>query len=126
MQYEDSCWIYAPARAGKTLTIVAPGILSAPGPVLATSTKVDVLTHTAIARLEAGQVLAFDLEQITGWPHQVLWNPVRGCQDENEALARGKAWARATSRGNVKNGDWFADQAAAVLGRLLHAAALEG
>ena len=126
MQYEDSCWTYAPARAGKTLTIVAPGILSAPGPVLATSTKVDVLTHTAIARLEVGQVLAFDLEQITGWPHQVLWNPVRGCQDENEALARGKAWARATSRGNVKNGDWFADQAAAVLGRLLHAAALEG
>lgn len=125
MQYEDSCWTYAPARAGKTLTIVAPGILSAPGPVLATSTKVDVLTHTAIPRLEAGQVLAFDLEQITGWPHQVLWNPVHGCQDEDEALARGKAWARATSRGNVKNGDWFADQAAAVLGRLLHAAALE-
>lgn len=126
MQFEDSCWTYAPARAGKTLTIVAPGILSAPGPVLATSTKVDVLTHTAIPRLESGQVLAFDLENITGWPHQVLWDPVDGCANEDEALARGKAWARATSRGNVKNGDWFADQAAAILGRLLHAAALEG
>jgi len=125
MQFEDSCWVYAPTRAGKTLTVVAPGILASPGPVLATSTKVDVLTHTAIARLEAGQVLAFDLEQITGWPHQVLWNPVHGCQDDTEALARGKAWARATSKGNVKNGDWFADQAAAILGRLLHAAALE-
>lgn len=125
MQFEDSCWVYAPARAGKTLTIVAPGILSAPGPVLATSTKVDVLTHTAIPRLEKGHVLAFDLENITGWPHQVLWDPVEGCTNEDEALARGKAWARATSRGNVKNGDWFADQAAAILGRLLHAAALE-
>ncbi|MFF5794589.1 type IV secretory system conjugative DNA transfer family protein [Paeniglutamicibacter sp. NPDC012692] len=126
MQFEDSCWTYAPARAGKTLTIVAPGILGAPGPVLATSTKVDVLTHTAVPRLDVGRVSAFDLEQITGWPHQVVWDPVRGCQDEDEALARGKAWARATSKGNVKGGDWFADQAAAVLGRLLHAAALEG
>lgn len=126
MQFEDSCWVYAPTRAGKTLTIVAPGILSAPGPVLATSTKVDVLTHTAVPRLESGHVFAFDLEQISGWPHQVFWNPVHGCQKDTEALARGKAWARATSKGNVKNGDWFADQAAAVLGRLLHAAALEG
>ena len=126
MQYEDSCWVYAPARAGKTLTIVAPGILDAPGPVLATSTKVDVLTYTALSRREAGEVLAFDLENITGWPHQVLWDPIQGCLNEDEALARGKAWARAASKGNVKNGDWFSDQAAAILGRLLHAAALEG
>ena len=126
MQYEDSCWVYAPARAGKTLTIVAPGILEAPGPVLATSTKVDVLTYTAFARRTAGEVLAFDLENITGWPHQVLWDPIQGCHLEDEALARGKAWARAASKGNVKNGDWFSDQAAAILGRLLHAAALEG
>lgn len=126
MQYEDSCWVYAPARAGKTLTIVAPGILEAPGPVLATSTKVDVLTYTAFARRTAGDVLAFDLENITGWPHQVLWDPIQGCHLEDEALARGKAWARAASKGNVKNGDWFSDQAAAILGRLLHAAALEG
>lgn len=123
-QWEDAGWCYAPQRAGKTLYIVVPAILEAIGPVLTTSTKVDVLFWTAIARQQKGRVAVFDLDQISNWPDQVRWNPISGCEDQNEALDRGLAWASAAPMKGTKNGDWFSGQAAAVLGRLLHAAAI--
>lgn len=123
-QWEDAGWCYAPQRAGKTLYIVVPAILEAIGPVLTTSTKVDVLFWTAIARQQQGRVAVFDLDQISNWPDQVRWNPIDGCEDQTEALDRGRAWAAAAPMKGTKNGDWFSKQASAVLGRLLHAAAL--
>lgn len=125
IQLEDSMWVYAPARGGKTSSIVVPMVLSAPGPVLATSTKPDVVAWTATAREAQGQVFVCDWEGITGWPHKVKWTPIYGCEDEDEALERGKAWANAAPMEGTKNGSWFSAKAGSVLGRLLHAAALE-
>lgn len=123
-QWEDAGWCYAPQRAGKTLFIVVPAILEAIGPVLTTSTKVDVLFWTAIARQQKGRVVVFDLDQISNWPDQARWNPIDGCEDQTEALDRGLAWASAAPMEGTRNGDWFSKQAAAILGRLLHAAAI--
>lgn len=126
IQHEDSMWVYAPQRSGKTLYLAVGIVLDAPGPVLATSTKNDLLMYTAVARQRQGTAEVFDLQDISGWPHPISWNPVTGCEDPDEALARGKAWAGAQPMGDVKNGDWFNSKAAAVLGRFLHAAALDG
>ncbi|MGO2484551.1 MAG: type IV secretory system conjugative DNA transfer family protein [Glutamicibacter ardleyensis] len=125
IQLEDSLWVYAPARGGKTSSIVVPMVLGAPGPVLATSTKPDVVAWTATARQAQGEVFVCDWEDITGWPNKVKWTPIYGCEDENEALERGKAWANAAPLEGTKNGSWFSAKAGSVLGRLLHAAALE-
>lgn len=125
IQLEDSMWVYAPARGGKTSSIVVPMVLNAPGPVLATSTKPDVVAWTATAREKQGQVFVCDWEDITGWPNTVKWTPIYGCEDEDEALERGKAWANAAPMEGTKNGSWFSAKAGSVLGRLLHAAALE-
>ncbi|GGJ73137.1 type IV secretory system conjugative DNA transfer family protein [Glutamicibacter ardleyensis] len=125
IQLEDSLWVYAPARGGKTSSIVVPMVLGAPGPVLATSTKPDVVAWTATAREKQGQVFVCDWENITGWPNTVKWTPIYGCEDEDEALERGKAWANAAPMEGTKNGSWFSAKAGSVLGRLLHAAALE-
>ncbi|GAA2946170.1 type IV secretory system conjugative DNA transfer family protein [Glutamicibacter bergerei] len=125
IQLEDSLWVYAPARGGKTSSIVVPMVLGAPGPVLATSTKPDVVAWTATAREKQGQVFVCDWEDITGWPQKVKWTPIYGCEDEDEALERGKAWANAAPMEGTKNGSWFSAKAGSVLGRLLHAAALE-
>ncbi|MGP9490437.1 type IV secretory system conjugative DNA transfer family protein [Glutamicibacter sp. AOP5-A2-7] len=114
-----------PARGGKTSSIVVPMVLGAPGPVLATSTKPDVVAWTATARQAQGQVFVCDWEGITGWPNKVKWTPIYGCEDEDEALERGKAWANAAPMEGTKNGSWFSAKAGSVLGRLLHAAALE-
>lgn len=125
IQLEDSLWVYAPARGGKTSSIVVPMVLGAPGPVLATSTKPDVVAWTATARQAQGDVYVCDWEDITGWPNKVKWTPIYGCEDEDEALERGKAWANAAPMEGTKNGSWFSAKAGSVLGRLLHAAALE-
>ncbi|MGP4995722.1 type IV secretory system conjugative DNA transfer family protein [Glutamicibacter ardleyensis] len=125
IQLEDSLWVYAPARGGKTSSIVVPMVLGAPGPVLATSTKPDVVAWTATARQAQGEVFVCDWEDITGWPNKVKWTPIYGCEDEDEALERGKAWANAAPLEGTKNGSWFSAKAGSVLGRLLHAAALE-
>lgn len=125
IQLEDSVWVYAPARGGKTSSIVVPMVLGAPGPVLATSTKPDVVAWTAAAREAMGEVYVCDWEDITGWPTKVKWTPIYGCEDEDEALERGKAWASAAPMEGTRNGSWFSTKAGAVLGRLLHAAALE-
>ncbi len=125
IQLEDSLWVYAPARGGKTSSIVVPMVLGAPGPVLATSTKPDVVAWTATAREKQGEVFVCDWEDITGWPQKVKWTPIYGCEDEDEALERGKAWANAAPMEGTKNGSWFSAKAGSVLGRLLHAAALE-
>lgn len=126
VQHEDSMWVFAPQRSGKTLYLAVGIILDAPGAVIATSTKNDLPMLTAVARQRTGDVTVFDLQDISGWPNKIRWNVIDGCEDPDEALARGKAWAGAQPMGNVKNGDFFNSKAAAVLGRFLHAAALGG
>ncbi|MCD4850603.1 type IV secretory system conjugative DNA transfer family protein [Arthrobacter sp. AK01] len=126
VQHEDSMWVFAPQRSGKSLFLAVGIILDAPGPVVTTSTKNDVLMLTAVARQRRAHVEVFDLQDISGWPNKVRWNVIAGCEDPDEALARAKAWAGAQPMGNVKNGDFFNSKAAAVLGRFLHAAALGG
>jgi len=126
VQHEDSMWVYAPQRSGKTLWLAVGIVVDAPGAVLATSTKIDLLQLTALLRQKRGKVETFDLQDVSGWPFAITWDPVAGCEDPDEALARGKAWAGAQPMGDVKNGDWFSSKAAAILGRFLHAAALGG
>jgi type IV secretory pathway TraG/TraD family ATPase VirD4 len=126
VQHEDSMWVFAPQRSGKTLFLAVGIVLDAPGAVIATSTKNDLPMLTAVARERKGEVSVFDLQDISGWDNKVRWNVIDGCEDPDEALARGKAWAGAQPMGDVKNGDFFNSKAAAVLGRFLHAAALGG
>jgi type IV secretory pathway TraG/TraD family ATPase VirD4 len=63
-------------RAGKTTALTAPGILDAPGAVVATSNKPDVWTTTAAAREAKGTVFVFDPQAITHTPHTWWWNPL--------------------------------------------------
>lgn len=126
VQHEDSMWVFAPQRSGKTLFLAVGIVLDAPGAVIATSTKNDLPMLTGVARQRKGDVSVFDLQDISGWPDKVRWNVITGCEDPDEALARAKAWAGAQPMGNVKNGDFFNSKASAVLGRFLHAAALGG
>lgn len=94
-QHEDTFMCIAPQRSGKTSSLVVDWILSAPGAVLATSTKPDTFFYTWYIRsqMQGGGVLVFDPKGITGWPDQTKWNPVGGCEDLDEAMERGKALA---------------------------------
>ncbi len=127
--------VLGPSRSGKTSALVVPNVLAAPGPVVVTSTKADVLRATAGARTTCGWCLAYDPTGSLELPpgvHRVGWSPVSAAQEWHGALevadamvhtARGKP-AGAHGTGAGAEGHWT-ERAAALLAALLHAAALE-
>ncbi len=121
---EDSCVTVAPARAGKTTSLAAPRVVDAPGPVLATSTKVDLLRLTAGARATRGPVHVWDADRLTGWSDVARWDIVAGCADVREATGRARAMVAARPLAHVQNSGFFSATAETVLRCLLHAAAL--
>ncbi len=123
---EDSCVVVAPSRAGKTTSLAAPRVVDAPGPVVATSTKADLLRLTVTARAAVGPVHVWDADRITGWPELARWDVVAGCDDVREAAGRARAMVAARPLGQARNAGFFAATAETVLRCLLHAAALGG
>ncbi len=131
---ERSVLVLGPSRSGKTSALVVPNVLAAPGAVVVTSTKPDVLRATAAARTTSGWCLAYDptgsLELPSG-VHRVGWSPVSAAREWHGALEVADAMVR-TARGRPSGAAGtggaevhWTERAAALLAALLHAAALE-
>lgn len=130
---ERSTLVLGPSRAGKTSSLVVPNVLSAPGAVVSTSTKLDVLWATARARSASGWCLVFDPTgtlTLPPWVHRVGWSPVHSAREWHGALEVSDAMVR-TARGRPlgsigagADGHWT-ERAAALLAPLLHAASLD-
>ncbi|HWS34169.1 MAG TPA: TraM recognition domain-containing protein, partial [Actinoplanes sp.] len=127
-QHEDSVLVIGPPRMGKTLFFAVNAILDAPGAVVATSTKAEIVRLTATTRARGDRpVHVFDPEDIAGWPDQLRWSPVTGCEDPGVASERSRAFVAAVPLGeSTGNADFFIQGADTVLRCLLHAAALAG
>jgi type IV secretory pathway TraG/TraD family ATPase VirD4 len=77
--------VFAP-RAGKTTSLAVPGILEAPGPVVATSNKADLWAATAgIRSSDDRTVWTFDPQQITHGTQGWWWNPLAGLTTVEQA-----------------------------------------
>jgi type IV secretion system protein VirD4 len=100
--------------------------VDSPGPVVATSTKVDLLRLTARIRADRGPVHVWDADRLTDWPDLARWDLVAGCDDVREATGRARAMVAARPLGQARNTGFFAATAETVLRCLLHAAALNG
>ena len=71
-------------------------VVDAPGAVVATSTKADLVHLTAFARATTGRVHVFDPDRLLAWPTPCRWNIVAGCQDVREAMTRARAMVAAS------------------------------
>ena len=69
--WEDTTIAVMAPRSGKTTTQAIPQILSAPGPVAATSVRADLWAATSELRAKIGTVWVFDPLRVTGSPR--LW-----------------------------------------------------
>ncbi len=77
--WEDTVVAFMAPRSGKTTALGVPYVLSAPGPVVATSIKADLWAATARLRAErGGRVWLFDPQRITCQEQQWWWDPLRG------------------------------------------------
>lgn len=100
---ERSTLVLGPSRSGKTSSLIVPNVLVAPGPVLTTSTKADVLRQTASARSEQGWCFLFDPSGTVDAPsgvHRVGWSPVTAATAWDGALRTADAMVR-TARGQA-------------------------
>src|SRR5579863_4648573 len=76
---QQAMLVLGPPRAGKTSTLVVPNVFAAPGPVLVTSTKPDVLQATMASRAEAGRCWLLDPTGTVPTPpgaSLIRWSPV--------------------------------------------------
>lgn len=70
---ELGVFIAAGQRTGKTMAWAIPAVLSAWGPVLATSNKPDLYRHTRYGRAAQGRTWLCDLQGVTGTPECEFW-----------------------------------------------------
>jgi type IV secretory pathway TraG/TraD family ATPase VirD4 len=76
--WEDTIIAFMAPRSGKTTALGVPYVLSAPGPVVATSIKADLWAATGGLRTERGaKVWLFDPQHIACQPQEWWWDPMR-------------------------------------------------
>lgn len=131
--WDRTAGVIGPQGSGKTLDLLTPALLSAPGAALVTLTKPDDLLLTYTARSSDGRpaVVLDPFAQADGLP-ELVWDPIAGCIDPLVAERRAKAFTAGTIKAGASSGSgdaaarFYAAQSAKVLQCYFHAAALAG
>ncbi len=112
-------------RTGKSGEL-ACRILDAPGAVIATSTRTDLITLTAALREQHGPVLVFNPAGLGRLESTITFDPLTGCAEPKTATDRASDMLAAVSAPGSGNGDreFWSTQARRALAAMLHAAAL--
>lgn len=133
MPWDRTAGVIGPQGSGKTLDLLVPALLQAPGAAMTTLTKVDDLLLSFPSRSSDGRpcVVLDPFGLVPGLP-EAVWDPIRGCVDPMVAERRAKAFTAGTVKGAVAGGHgddaarFYAAEAAKVLQGYFHAAALTG
>ena len=125
---QQAMLVLGPPRSGKTSSLVVPNVLAAPGAVVSTSTKPDVLAATYAERNKMGRTWLFDPFGTTPLPpgvRQLRWSPVPACVDWDMAIRTTRAMVTAARpSGYAGEQAHWTERAEALLAPLMHAAAL--
>ncbi|MFK5584363.1 type IV secretory system conjugative DNA transfer family protein [Serinicoccus sp. LYQ131] len=129
--WDRTAGVIGPQGSGKTLDLLTPALLEAPGAALVTLTKPDDLLLTFTARSTGGRpcVVLDPFGLVPGLP-QLVWDPIAECADAVVAERRAKAFTAGTIKGAVAEGygdqaaRFYAAEAAKVIQAFFHAAAL--
>ncbi|MBB3326480.1 type IV secretory system conjugative DNA transfer family protein [Microlunatus antarcticus] len=138
MPWDRTVGVLGPQGSGKTLDLLVPALLDAPGAALVTTTKPDDLylswTHrsrNSLGGLDRPCVVAdpFGLAQHLT---PLVWDPIAGCGDPWVAQRRAHAFCAGLGAGDSTGGGtsdasrFYTAEAAKVTAAFLHAAALAG
>jgi type IV secretory pathway TraG/TraD family ATPase VirD4 len=126
LKQNDCMLVEGVTGSGKTWRLAYQRCMDAPGPLLVTTTKVDLVSATYSRRSEMGTIAIFDPENITGWPQPIRWSILSGCQDPDVAIRRARGLVSAMPMGDTKDGGYWEDKAVVLLRCYLHAAAVSG
>lgn len=124
--FEDVCVVIAGPRTGKTTRWVVPRILKAPGAVVATSNKRDILDATKAARGRRGTVWVFDPQGLADTGQQWWWDIMAYVTDAMQAEALAKIFSDTTREPGAQVSAYFDAAARNLISGLLLAAARAG
>lgn len=139
---ERHIYVLGPTRSGKTVSVVIPAVVEAPGFVLATSTRGDIIKATrrlreqGVTDRERGAVFGgghaathvFDPEGVADndpmTRHNMDWTPLQGCDDPSTAMRRAQTMVTIGGMGAGSNNAEWGVSAAMYVQALLYAAAV--
>lgn len=113
---------------GKTTSRVVPAILRAPGAVISTSNKPEVMVKTRLPRSQLGETWVFDPQDIAGEQPTWWWNPLRNLRSltEAEELAEVLAEAKIEDKQKAQEDSFFEPKGRKLLALAFYAAAISG
>ncbi|MEU4377142.1 type IV secretory system conjugative DNA transfer family protein [Pseudonocardia alni] len=124
----------APTQSGKSRKDLVHKVLDAPGAMLCSTTKLDLVEFAALSRSRrplAGPVIVYDATGRLRWPAPLRWSLIEGCQDQQEASRRAYTLVEAAALrveagggGGAGNDRVFRERAVVVLTAYLVAAAV--
>jgi hypothetical protein len=124
---ENVVLVFGGPRMGKSAWL-ASRIIDAPGAVVATSTRTDLVSLTAQVRQARGPIYVFNPVGLGGGDYNstITFDPLTGCTNPVTATERAADMVAATVHHGSGGGDraFWESQARRVLAALLHAAAL--
>ncbi|NQX37107.1 type IV secretory system conjugative DNA transfer family protein [Herbiconiux sp. VKM Ac-2851] len=125
---EDMIVMVAGPRVGKSTSYVIPAIVDAPGAVVTTSNKRDVVDATRDVRAADGStVWVFDPQGIAREEPTWWWNPLSYVTDDTRAARLAAHFASSTMTGGAsENSSYFNRAGENLLAGFLLAAALDG
>jgi len=132
-RWDRTAGVVGPQGSGKTLDLLIPALLSAPGAALVTLTKTDDLLLSLPARSD-GERPCVVLDPFSLAPElpELVWDPIAGCIDPLLAERRAKAFTAGTISATIASGQsdpaarFYAAEASKVIQAYFHAAALTG
>lgn len=124
--WEDMLILIAGPRTMKTTSYAVPAILEAPGAVIATSNKRDIVDVTRAIRSETGKVWVFDPQGVAEEEPTWWWNPLSYVTDEATATRLAVHFATGSREPGSKPDAYFDPAARNLLKSYLLAAALDG
>jgi type IV secretory pathway TraG/TraD family ATPase VirD4 len=114
--------IWGPRR-GKTIARAIPAILDAPGPVVVTSNKRDVVDGTRLPRQDSGAIWVFDPQRVAGESPTWYWNVLSYVRDVETAAQLAAVFAGYSRDPAAKSDAYFEPEGQALLAWMLLAAA---
>lgn len=134
--WEDMRLTVMGPRMGKTTSLVVPQVLAAPGAVLVTSNKRDIVDDLLAVRAEGGTCWVFDPQGVLDADSQPgpnsgagegrwWWNPLDSVRDEASAADLAAHFASAARRPGDRADAYFQGQGELLLAALLLAAAVD-
>ena len=111
-------------RTGKTTSRAVPAILDAPGAVIATSNKRDIVDATRDPRSQHGPVWVFDPQEVCAEEPNWWWNPLSYVTDEVKARQLADHFVASQRSENARTDAFFDAAGTDLLAGLLLAAAV--